>query len=161
VDGISVQPDAASFRRCEWALREESTGDEWSADTAAGLHAALEPGVSAVQGAVMGMSSGGLQHAGEPLRATVAQAVESDTTKSGARIKVKKTYGLRGFINAPKRLNQRRGWKHEVYGSRTTVTQMGQPGWFDDTLGRLHPSLRAAAEKALERRARRISRKAP
>jgi hypothetical protein len=162
VDAVAIEPDHAGFERLARVLDMESGGKEWQADLATHLHAALEPGVAAVQGAVMGMSSAGLPHAGEPLRATVAQHVESDIRiegeMAGARIRVKKTYGLRGFINAPKRLNAR-NWKRPI--GDTTVTQVGRPGWFDDTLRHLAPALHAAARQALNNRAQRISRKAP
>lgn len=162
MDAVAIEPDHAGFERLARVLDTESGGKEWQADLATHLHAALEPGVAAVQSAVMGMSSAGLQHAGEPLRATVAQNVESDIRiegeMAGARIRVKKTYGLRGFIHAPKRLNAR-NWRRPAGDG--SVTQVGQPGWFDDTLRRLRPSLHAAARKALNNRADRISRRAP
>lgn len=166
MDFIVIEPDHAKFQKLARALDEEADGKEWARETAIELHAALEPGVSAVRSAVMGMGSGGLPHAGEPLRAAVATGVESiarfDGKRPGARIRAKKTGMPRGFNNAPARLNSRRGWRHPVFGNEESwVTQRGQPGWFDDTLRRMHPALRAAAERVLNNRAKRISRKAP
>lgn len=162
MDAVAIEPDHAGFERLARVLDTESGGKEWQADLATHLHAALEPGVAAVQSAVMGMSSAGLAHAGEPLRATVAQNVESDIRiegeMAGARIRARKTYGLRGFVNAPKRLNAR-NWRRPAGDG--TVTQVGKPGWFDDTLRRLRPALYAAARQALNNRAERISRRAP
>jgi hypothetical protein len=164
VDSVSIEPDHAGFDRLARVLEVESSGDEWRADLATDLHAALKPGVAAVRSALLGMSSGGLEHAGEPLRATVASSVESDIRiegdMAGARIRARKTFGLRGFVNAPKRLNAK-SWRHPTRGGHAWVTQVGQPGWFDDTLRRLAPVLHQAAQHALQNRADRISRKAP
>ncbi|MFG1898696.1 hypothetical protein ACGFIP_32280 [Micromonospora zamorensis] len=157
-----IEPDHRSFNRVARALDEESGGDLWRAELATELHAVLEPGVSAVRGALMGMASG-LDDGHEPLRQAVAGGVEStvrlDGKRAGARIRAKKTQ-LRGFANAPKRLNSRRGWRHPVHGADVWVTQQGQAGWFDDPLRRLRPRLRAAAVRTLDNRARRISRRA-
>lgn len=158
MDWVVIEPDHSSNNRLARALDDESDGREWHADLAADMHAALQPGVSAVRGAIMGMSSAGLPHGGEPLRGGVAGSVSSDTLHAGASIVARKTYGLRGFVNAPKRLNAR-SFRHPAGSS--SVQQTGQPGWFDDTLRKLHPSLRAAAERVLANRAQRISRKAP
>lgn len=161
---VSVEPDRVSFSRVTRALDDEADGAEWRRETAGELHQALEPGVIAVRGAIEGMATSGIPHAGEPLRQAVAAGVEAmgryDTKVGGARIRAKRLYGVRGFVNAPKRLNARRGWQHPVGGGRVQVTQIGRPGWFDDPLKRLHPRLRIAAERALQNRARRISRKA-
>lgn len=163
MDGIVIEPDHANFTRVARALEEESDGDEWRRETAEELHEALRPGVAAVRGALLSMQTAGLGHAGEPLRQAVAAGVESiarfDGQRAGARIRAKRTPQIRGFANAPKRLNARRGWRHPVGGRDVWVTQQGRPGWFDDTLTRLHPRLRLAAERALENRARRISRR--
>lgn len=163
MDAVVIEPDHAGFTRLARALDAEADGDEWRAELAQDLHEALLPGVSAVRGALMGMSTGGLDHADEPLRQAVAQAVESDVRMSGkragARIRARKKGMPRNFHNAPKRLNAR-SWRHPQFGADVWVTQTGEQGWFDWTLRRLHPRLRLAAENALHNRARRITRRA-
>lgn len=160
---MAIEPDDASFRRLVRALNEEAHGTAWQSDAADELEDALQPGVSAVRGAIMGMATGGLPHAGESLRVAVAGAVEPVVRfagpRPGARIRAK-TITLRGFTQAPRRLNAR-SWRHPIHGSDVWVTQIGAPGWFDETLKVTHPRLAAGARKALERRAERISRKAP
>jgi hypothetical protein len=145
------------------ACDDEADGRQMRGEVAANLHAALEPAVAEVRGAILGMSSGGLPHDGEPLRAAVASAVRSDIRLSGkfagARIQVTKRGMPRGFANAPKRLNARRGWRHRVFGRDVWVTQIGEPGWFDDTMARGHRRYRAAVEKAMDGMANRIVRK--
>lgn len=163
MDGVVIEPDARQFTRVARALQDEASGDEWTQELASDLHAALEPGVTAVRSAVMGMATGGLPHAGEGLRQAVAAQVESivrtSGPRAGARIRAGKP-AVRGFRNAPARLNSLRGWRHPVFGDYDTwVHQTGAPDWFDGTLRRLRPALRAAAEKALDKRAQRISRR--
>lgn len=163
MDHVVVEPDHRSFHRVARALEAEATGDEWRTELAAELHAVLELGVTAVRGALMGMSTGGLDDGHEPLRVAVAAGVESivrlDGERAGARIRARKVT-LRGFMNAPKRLNRRHGWRHPVFGDvETWVTQVGAPGWWDEPLRRLRPQMKAAAARVLDNRARRIARR--
>lgn len=159
--GIEVRADQTSFNRVARALRRESDGRELRADLARNIHTALKPAVGEVRSALMSMASAGLPHVGEPLRQAVAARVRSDVRlggpAAGARIRVGKTGMPRGFRNAPKRLNSR-GWRHRVYGRDVWVTQIGQPGWFDDTLQHGQARYRVAVQKAMEDSAERVAR---
>lgn len=159
----AIEADRRSFARVERALRDEADGRELRRDLADNLHSALEPAVGAVRAAVMSMATGGLPHAGEPLRVAVAAGVQVEVQLSGraagARIVATKHGMPRGFAQAPKRLNARRGWRHKVYGRDVWVRQVGAPGWFDDTLRRGQERYRTAVRVALDRVARRIATK--
>ena len=159
MDSVEVRPDTESFARVARALDSEAGGRMWRADLSSSMERALAPGVSAARSALMAGAGGGLGHAGQPLRQAVAAGVHVAPLASGAQIIAGKNGMPRAFRNAPKRLNQR-SFRRRVYGSNTWVVQVGAPGWFDDTLSHLRPKLRAAALQVLERRARRISRKA-
>jgi hypothetical protein len=159
VDSVAIEPDRDSFSRVARALQAEAPGRTWRRDLSDGMQDALRPGVLAVRSAVLSRG-GGAPHEGQPLRQAVAARVQVVPLSSGATIIAGKQGLPRNFPNAPKRLNQRRGWRRRVYGGSAVVVQIGVPGWFDDTLDHLHPRLRAAALAALEGRARRISRKA-
>lgn len=161
MDAVEIRPDSASFRRVAAALDDEADGKEFRRDLATALHAALSPGVDAVRSAVLGMDSGGIREGGEPLRQAVAAGVVSEVRldQGTARIRARKRGMPRNFPNAPKRLNQARGWRHPVFSPDVWVSQRGRPGWFDDTLRRLRPQLRAAAGEALQARATRITRR--
>jgi hypothetical protein len=147
---IEVEPDATSFHRVARALD-------------AGFETALQAAVAEVRGAILGMPSGGFAHAGEPLRAAVAAHIETDVRigrRSGsARIRALKRGMPRGFHNAPKRLNARRGWRHPLWGRDQWTQQVGEPGWFDDTLARGRPRYQRVAAHALQQVERRISRR--
>lgn len=159
MDAVEVVPDRASFDRVAHALSQEASGREWRRDMSRGMEAALAPGVAAARSALLGAGSGG-GHDGSPLLPAVAAQVTVAPLNSGAVIVAGKNGIPRGFNNAAKRFNQRGGFRRRVYGSSTWVVQVGAPGWFDDTLHRMHPRLRAAALEVLAGRARRISRKA-
>jgi hypothetical protein len=158
MDTVEVEPDRQSFDRVARALQAESSGLEWRRDMSSDLQEALRPAVAAVRSALMS-HGGGSGHEGQPLRAAIASKVQVVALRSGATIIAGKQGMPRDFSNAPKRFNSR-SFRRRVYGSNTFVTQVGAPGWFDDTLARMHPRLRIAALNALEGRARRISRKA-
>lgn len=165
MDHVVIEPDEASFRRCIRALNEEANGTAWQTDAAEEMEEALRPGVAAVKAALFStMHTTGLPHGGEGLRQAVSSRVKPVVAfrgrRPGAMIRVDKTGLPRGFANAPRRLNDK-NWRHPTPSGDVWVTQIGAPGWFDDTLERLRPRLSAAASKALERRARRISRRAP
>lgn len=158
MDSVEVEPDQASFRRVAAALDAESSGVEWRHDMSDDLSAALMPGVSAVRGAIMSRGGSG-PHEGAPLRAAIAAHVRVIPLHSGATIVAERQGMPRDFPNAPKRFNQR-AFRRRVYGRSAWVTQVGAPGWFDDTLEHMHERLTGAALAALEGRARRISREA-
>jgi hypothetical protein len=157
VDAVEWRPDHDTFERTARALSAEASGTGWRRDLAAGMNEGLAPGVAAVRAALMSRG-GGPAHEGAPLRPAIAAEVRVLPLRSGAVIVAEKTPHVRGFANAPKRFNQRQGFRRRAY-NRAWVTQLGAPGWFDDPLDRLHPRLRAAALAALEGRARRIERK--
>lgn len=158
MDSVEIEPDQASFQRVAAALAEESDGVEWRRDMSEDMSEALMPGVSAVRSAIMSRGGGG-PHEGAPLRASIAAHVRVVPLHSGATIVAGREGMPRNFPNAPKRFNQR-SFRRRVYGRNAWVTQVGAPGWFDDTLDHMRPRLQAAAHAALEGRARRISRKA-
>lgn len=159
MDSVAVEPDHASFERVARALRDEASGHVWRRELSDDMSAALAPGVAAVRSAVLSRG-GGHAHEGQPLRSAIASAVHVVPLHSGATIVADRTPQVRNFANAPKRFNQRAGWRRRIYGSSRIVVQRGAPGWFDDTLEHLYPRLHAAAHAALEGRARRIARKA-
>ena len=95
------------------------------------------------------------------LRASVARAtrvsVRTTGRRAGVAIRASKLGMPRGFRNAPKRLNAKGGWRHPVYGRDVWVSQLGKPGWFDDTIAKFKPAAREAAKRALAEMAKRIS----
>ena len=160
---VEVVPPRRQMDSLARALDREANGQQFARDLSTNIHEALQPLVTTVQGAVLGMSTGGLPHGGQPLRTAVAQQVESYVRLSGkspgAGVRVRK-YGMpRGFNNAPRRLNARKGWRHPVFGNTNVwVHQVGEPGWFDDNTTRFAGRYRVAVKRAMDDMAERIAR---
>jgi hypothetical protein len=160
---IQIEPDEASFRRVARALADEGDGKELRAELVRNLKAVVEPAAEEARANILGMRSGGIPHAGESLRSAVAAGITTYVSlgkNPAVGIKASKRNLPRGFVNAPKRLNSRKGWKHRVFGRDVWVTQLGAPEWFDRPIERRRKQYERAVEKALEDVAHRISRKA-
>ena len=160
---VRVVPDHTSFERVARALEDEGDGDELRDDLADHFRDILEDLVQVQRSGLMSLGSGGLQHAGEPLRTAIADRMTVDVRISaksgGARIRARKVGMPRGFHNAPKRVNSHQ-WRHKVFGRDVWVTQISSAeGWFDDPIEAGAPRFRAAARRCLDNVADRIDRK--
>ncbi|WP_328962974.1 hypothetical protein [Streptomyces virginiae] len=143
------------------ALRAEADGKQLRKELAKNLRDALKPGAVQAKSAIMAMSSSGPGTA-PALRSAIAKKIRPEVKLggnwSGARIKAFKTRNVRGFVNAPKRTNRPRGWRHLVYGRPDSwVTQYGVDHWFDYALIYDTPRYKAAVHEAMEAMARRIA----
>ena len=154
-----MEVDEKSLRLLVAALRAESDGKELGRSLARELKAVAEPALQAARGALMSMPSG--SHEAPGLRSTVAARttirVRLSGKHPGVSIRSSKSGMPRQFNNAPKRLNAAKGWRHTVFGDDSKwVTQLGMPGWFDDTIPRFKPAAQRAAKKVMDDMARRI-----
>lgn len=158
-----VEVDRTDLRRLLRALRDEADGKEMRRDLVRGLRTAVTPAVQLARGSILSMGTKGVDTASPGLRSSIAAAtkisVRTGKNRPGVRVVVKKTTMPRGFRNAPKRLQSKKGWRHPVHGSDRWVTQRGKPGWFDDNMAKAEPAAVAAAEIVLDNVARRISAK--
>lgn len=173
-----VEVDRTDMRLLLRALRDEADGKEMRRDLVRGLRVAVEPAAAAARASILSMGVHGRSHPTPGLRASVARAtkvsVRTGRNRPGVVVRVKKTKTVRGFDNAPKRLNSKKGWRHPVPVPRRErealeaaglpvepawVTQMGKPGWFDEPMKAAAPAAIAAAELTLDNVARRISAK--
>lgn len=143
------------------ALNDEADGKELTRDLVVQLKAIAEVGATAARASILSMSSGRAETRGPGLRAAVAAQVVTRVRLTGSRagvyIRARKFGMPRGFVNAPKRLNAKRGWRHLTFGKEPWVHQIGKPDWFDGTLKRHRAAARRAADRALDRVAKRIS----
>lgn len=158
-----VEPDQVSFERVIHALDSEGDGKRLQAQLAHDLHQIMEPAASEAKSNVMSIQTGGSIHEGEPLRPAIAAGVKTYVQLGEKKVVVgieADQIQTRGFVNAPKRFNESRGWRHPVFGSDRWVTQRGAPGWFDKPIQRRQAQLKKAVQKALQDVADRISRKA-
>lgn len=158
-----AEVDERDLTRLVVALNAEADGAGLRRELRAGLKAAVEPAAAAARASILSMGVGGLTRAVPSLRTVVAAAVKTEVRlgvkRAGIAVVVKKHSMPRGFFNAPKRLNARKGWRHPVFGTDRWVSQRGKPGWFDDTLAKAKPAAVRAAKLAMDDVARRISAK--
>lgn len=159
---IRAEPDARSFARVVHALDAEADGRHWRADLAAEFEDILQDVVREQKSGLMGMRTGGLDHAGEPLRNAIADRMEIEIRfggrSAGARIIAHKSGLPRRFANAPKRTNAP-SWRRRVFGRDVWVQQIGAPKWFDEPIEAHGARYRAAARRVLDDVAQRIDRK--
>lgn len=147
------------------ALRYEDDGKALRRDLAKNMRQALEPAKQEVRAGLMGMSDAGLPTAGPPLRTVVLRNLRVEVRltgrTTGARLRIKRTPGVRGFTHAPKRLNSRKGWRHPVFGNREVwVQQTGEPEYFDRPTRRHRERYAKAVMDAVHEMSDRIRRRA-
>ena len=160
---VELTIDQQGLQALARALGRESDGKKFRRELAKNMRNALEPAKAEVRSALMGMGSAGIPVEGAPLRATVLSQLKAEARltgrSTGARIKIRRRGMPRGFVNAPKRLNRQRGWRHQVFGRDVWVQQVGEPEYFDRPLREGHAKYRAAVLEAMEDMARRIAKK--
>jgi hypothetical protein len=160
---VHIEPNAQNFRTVARALRDEGDGRELKRELAEEFRDILGEIVDEQRGLLMGMSSGGLPHAGEPLRQAISAglkiSVRTTGKAAGARIRAVGSRVPRNFRNAPKRFNAHE-FRHPIFGTAVWVTQIsGAEGWFDRPIEAHRAKARRRAERALEDMALRIQRK--
>lgn len=156
-----IEVDEKSLARLVVALNREADGKELTRDLVENLKAIAEPIAMEARAAIMAMDSSSEVTRGPGLRSTVASRVVvrvrlTSKRHPGVAIRALKIGMPRGFIEAPKRLNSKRGWRHPIFGTDKWWHQMGQPGWFDDTMARHRTAARRAAKRAMDNIAKRI-----
>jgi hypothetical protein len=158
---VEIRADADSLVQLGKALRKEEDGKELRRDLIRALKVPLVPAVAEIKSGLLSMSSGSLRPGKESLRRAAARKVTTQVKLSGfaagVRVRARKTPAVRGFANAPKRLNQAKGWRHRVFGRNTWVIQFGKPHYFDDPLRHRRAEFRAAVVAAMNDTARRIA----
>lgn len=142
-------------------IREEEDGKQLRKELAKNLREELKPAAALAKSGIMSMSSAG-PGVSPALRSSIAKKIRPEVKLggrwSGARVKAFKTRNVRGFVNAPKRTNRARGWRHPVFGNTDTwVTQRGREQWFDRALEGRQAQYKAAVMAAMEAMARRIA----
>ena len=160
---VELSVDQQALQAVARALSAEADGKKFRRELAKNIRQALEPAKAAVSSKLMGMSSAGLPVKGPPLRATVLKGLKAEARltgrSTGARLRIRKKGMPRGFANAPKRLNSKKGWRHKVFGREVWVRQIGEPEYFDRPLREGKDEYKAAVLQAMNDMAERIARK--
>jgi hypothetical protein len=150
VDGIQALGRALSAEADGKALRKE---------LAKNMRGALNPAADRAKTGIMSMRSEG-HTAGPGLRTAIAKKIRPEVKLggrwTGARVKAKKTPGLRGFANAPKRTQRPGGWRTKDWNG-SWRTQVGKFDWFDRAMAGRDDVYKQAVLDAMEAMARRIA----
>jgi hypothetical protein len=139
------------------ALRREEDGKDLRRDLAKEMRQALLPAVSAAKGNVLAIPA--TMSSSPALRSGIARRIKAEVKLggrwTGARLKVRKTPGIRGFALAAKRLQAAAGWTTQTFG-RGQRTQHGSVDWFDRAVEPDAARYKQAINDAMEAMARRI-----
>jgi hypothetical protein len=150
VDGIQALGRALSAEADGKALRKE---------LAKNMRGALNPAADRAKTGIMSMRSEG-HTSGPGLRTAIAKKIRPEVKLggrwTGARVKAKKTPGLRGFANAPKRTQRPGGWRTKDWNG-SWRTQVGKFDWFDRAMAGRDDVYKQAVLDAMEAMARRIA----
>lgn len=142
-------------------LKAEEDGKALRRDLIRHMKVPLKPAVAEIKAGVMGMRSRGNPADGQSLRKAVARRITAEVKlsgkRAGVRVRGRKTPAVRGFQNAPQRINRAKGWRHLVFGREPWVGQVGKPGFFDDPLSGRKEEFRRAVRQAMEDTAARIA----
>lgn len=160
---VDLTVDQRDLQRIGRALKSEADGKKLKRDLAKNFRGVMEPAKERAVSQLMSIGHAGLPSGDEPLR----QAVKSKTKvqvrfsgrSTGVRVRVGRT-PVRGFDMAGRRLNDRRGFRRQVWG-RAWVRQHVTPiEWFDEPMRATKKDARKAAREAMQDMRDRIKRKA-
>lgn len=168
----TVHVDEGSLRRLTMALLEEAEGSRMRLDLRRNLRVAAEPVLEAVRASILTMPSKGTpalvrshEYRGGSLRAAIAGATRIHTQlgrrAAGVEIISHNTGIPRNFKGAARKLNSPKPWRHPVFGNRRNWVEQRsrRPRWFVDPILAGREGFTAAAGKAMDGVAGRISTK--
>ncbi len=134
---------------------EGETGKGFRKELLKEIRAEGKPAVAEAKRAVQALPTDPADTRG--LRRGVARGVRLRTRLTGQKVGVRISVSRFEGTNLPRLLNKGT-WRHPVFGTTTYVTQTIQPGWFDETLTRFGPQVRAGVLRAMKRTADRLTR---
>jgi hypothetical protein len=162
---LDVSVSTEGIAALDRALRAEEDGKALRKELAKNMRDALKPAAELAKSGVMSMSSSSAGPSSSPaLRSTIAKKIKPEVKLggrwSGARVKAKKTPGLRGFANAPRRTQRSAGWRTQTFGNGSWRVQRGKVLWFDHAMEGRQAQYKQAVHEAMEAMARRIASRA-
>lgn len=160
---LDVSVSTEGIAALDRAMRAEEDGKPLRKELAKNMRDALKPAAELAKSGVMSMSSAG-PSSSPALRSTIAKKIKPEVKLggrwSGARVKAKKTPGLRGFANAPRRTQRSAGWRTQTFGNGEWRVQRGKVLWFDHAMEGRQAQYKQAVHEAMEAMARRIASRA-
>lgn len=158
---VELTVDQQALQSLGRALKAEEDGKKLRRDLMKQIRESLDETKRDAHSNLMGLSTAGLSQ-GEPLRAAVASQMKAQARLSGrytgARLVVRRKGMPREFLNAPKALNNPKGWRRQIYGRDVWVQQIAVPTeWFDSATRAARERDREAVLQAMEDMAARIA----
>lgn len=157
---LDVTVSSDGIRALGDALKAEADGKALRKELAKNMRDALKPAAELAKSGIMSMASAG-PSTSPSMKTAIAKKIRPEVKLggrwSGARVKAKKTPGLRGFANAPKRTQRPAGWRTQSFGNGVWRNQTGKVLWFDHAMDGQQDRYRQAVHEAMEAMARRIA----
>lgn len=159
---VELSIDTDDLRQFAAILNRSADPKRLRRELAKDLRGALQPAVQQARAGINAVGHDSRSRPSPALRPTIGRNIRAEVRltgrTTGARVKVKKTRNVRGFLNAPKLMN-RDSFRHRVFGGEEWVEQFGKPGWFDDPMQEGMSRYRAAVHRVMEAWAARMARK--
>jgi len=153
---VSVKDQRDALRVLAKTLKQHSDGKRLRRELNRNLKSAIEPIKDKAKSNLLSIASSGRPH-GTVLREAVAKELKVQVAtgrRAGVKLRVRKRNMPRAFTNAPKALNNPKGWRHPVLGDTDVwVAQTAQPTeWFDSAHrdDGMRRQVRDAVQQAME-----------
>lgn len=157
---VGVEVTQEGLRSLLRALRSEADGKDLRKELRKELKDVLKPRADRAKNGALAIPSQGAGTS-PALRPAIARGIQPRIDLAlrnpGASIRAKRTPRIRGFANAPKRTNSRKGWRTQSWGNDEWRVQFGKIGWFDNALQGVGPEAREAVAKVINDMAERIA----
>lgn len=165
---VQLTADQQQIAQVMAALKSEADGKALRREIGKRMRLIVEPAVGRAKNSVLALPSKGTSAGkqGGSLRQSIATRIKAETRAqgrdTGVAIRVKGTGTSRNFRLAGRRLNQRRTWRHPVFGNREIWVEVTNrnPGWFDEEVSKDRDQYRNEILAAVEEMAERIARRA-
>ena len=160
---VKVEDQRDALRLLAKTLKQHSDGKRLRRELNRNLKAAIEPMRERAKSNLLSIASSGRPH-GTVLREAVAKELKVQVAtgrRAGVKLWMRKRNMPREFTNAPKALNNPKGWRHPVFGNTEVwVAQSAEPvEWFDAATRDegLRRQVRDAVQQAMETVAQQIA----
>lgn len=157
----TVIVDRSDFRRVGAILRREADSRRLAIGLGGKFRVIAEPIIAQQKTRVSNIPSRGLVREGGSIRAAIQDSLMVRTRLTGygagVIIRAATTPNIRRFRMAPRRFNQRKPFRHRLFGQDRWYNQTGDGGWFSEPALHGIPAFRAGCKTELDAMARRIA----
>lgn len=135
------------------AIKAEADGKLLRRELVKAMRQTATPLVGDLKTSARMIPSDGLTRS-QPLRQAIEASIKPTARLSGAStgvsVRARQTPGVRGFKMAARRMNKE-SFRRRVFGGDEWVVQVGDPGWFDNTVKGRRDGIKRDVLQAVER----------